>query len=269
MFGWDTCYLAFFPKSVFSPPAYLGSDLQEFQVNRITDSGIFWCHITVTISLCNHQSCFCFTSLDPEHQRAKGNLKYFEFQLEKLRKAAEAEALKKKEGGVSEKIEKKPKKKISNQPMPERKKYEMLCRGEGLRMVRNTLTKTMKHNWLQTCPWHFSLNCILCWFPSPLNQTPRRQSRLFCRYYDNNHNPKYVLAPVKQEDEWDRPYIVRFIDIISDKEIQRVKELAKPRVSHSVFAVCRNAGAATMKKTSLFPKMFCLFNVLFCFPPIV
>lgn len=41
----------------------------------------------------------------------------------------------------------------------------------------------------------------------------------------------YVLAPVKQQDEWDRPYIVRFIDIISDKEIERVKQLAKPRVS--------------------------------------
>uniref|UniRef100_A0A674NP64 procollagen-proline 4-dioxygenase n=1 Tax=Takifugu rubripes TaxID=31033 RepID=A0A674NP64_TAKRU len=101
--------------------------------------------------------------LDPEHQRAKGNLKYFEFQLEKQRK-------------------------------DKKKKYEMLCRGEGIKM------------------------------------TPRRQSRLFCRYYDNNHNPKYVLSPVKQQDEWDRPYIVRYIDIISDKEIETVKKLAKPRL---------------------------------------
>lgn len=41
----------------------------------------------------------------------------------------------------------------------------------------------------------------------------------------------YVLAPVKQQDEWDRPYIVRYLDIISDKEIEKVKQLAKPRVS--------------------------------------
>lgn len=62
-------------------------------------------------------------------------------------------------------------------------------------------------------------------------QTPRRQSRLFCRYYDNNHHPKFVIGPVKEEDEWDRPRIVRYHDIVSDKEMETVKELAKPRVS--------------------------------------
>lgn len=66
---------------------------------------------------------------------------------------------------------------------------------------------------------------------SPPTQTPRRQSRLFCRYHDNNRNPMYLLQPVKQEDEWDRPYIVRYHDIISHDEIEKVKELAKPRVS--------------------------------------
>uniref|UniRef100_A0A665V4L3 Prolyl 4-hydroxylase subunit alpha-1 n=1 Tax=Echeneis naucrates TaxID=173247 RepID=A0A665V4L3_ECHNA len=139
--------------------------------------------------------------LDPEHQRAKGNSKYFEFQLEKQRKALEVETEKQKERGkreTSEKKkpkEKKPKEKNPKHQIPERTKYQMLCRGEGIRM------------------------------------TPRRQSRLFCRYYDNNHHPMYVLAPVKQQDEWDRPYIVRYLDIISDKETERVKQLAKPRVS--------------------------------------
>ncbi|XP_071376512.1 prolyl 4-hydroxylase subunit alpha-1b isoform X2 [Centroberyx affinis] len=133
-------------------------------------------------------------ALDPEHQRAKGNLKYFEFQLEKQKKAEEAEPQEEKERGKRETSEKKPKTKSFKEPVPERKKYEMLCRGEGIKM------------------------------------TPRRQSRLFCRYYDNNHNPKYLLAPVKQEDEWDRPYIVRYIDIISHSEIEKVKQLAKPRL---------------------------------------
>ncbi|XP_018552492.1 prolyl 4-hydroxylase subunit alpha-1b isoform X2 [Lates calcarifer] len=135
--------------------------------------------------------------LDPEHQRANGNLKYFEFQLEKQKKAAEGEAQKQKERGKRETDEKKktkPKKKAGFSLIPERKKYEMLCRGEGIRM------------------------------------TPRRESRLFCRYYDNNRNPMYVLAPVKQQDEWDSPYIVRYLDIISDKEIERIKQLAKPRL---------------------------------------
>lgn len=40
-----------------------------------------------------------------------------------------------------------------------------------------------------------------------------------------------MLSPVKQQDEWDRPYIVRYLDIISHDEIELVKKLAKPRVS--------------------------------------
>ncbi|XP_012719431.2 prolyl 4-hydroxylase subunit alpha-1b isoform X2 [Fundulus heteroclitus] len=138
--------------------------------------------------------------LDPEHQRAKGNVKYFEFQLEKQQKAAEEKkAQKQEEPGARDTTEKEEekKKKKSKQAfslIPERRKYEMLCRGEGIRM------------------------------------TPRRQSRLFCRYYDNNRHPKYLLAPVKQQDEWDRPYIVRYLDVISDAEIEKVKQLAKPRL---------------------------------------
>lgn len=66
-------------------------------------------------------------------------------------------------------------------------------------------------------------------------QTPKRQSRLFCRYYDNNRNPRLLLAPVKQQDEWDRPYIVRFLDIISEKEMEKIKQLAKPRVSDALY----------------------------------
>lgn len=81
---------------------------------------------------------------DPEHQRAKGNLKYFEFQLEKQRKDAEKEPPKEEEKRVerdtTEEEEKKKKKKsqtkTSFQLIPERKKYEMLCRGEGIKMVR-------------------------------------------------------------------------------------------------------------------------------------
>uniref|UniRef100_A0A8D3DXF4 Prolyl 4-hydroxylase subunit alpha-1 n=1 Tax=Scophthalmus maximus TaxID=52904 RepID=A0A8D3DXF4_SCOMX len=149
--------------------------------------------------------------LDPEHQRATGNRKYFEFQLEKQKNEAEKETYTEKELGKRETGEekKKSKKKVSNHLIPERKKYEMLCRGEGIRM------------------------------------TPRRQSRLFCRYYDNKHNPKYVLSPVKQQDEWDRPYIVRYLDIISDKEMERVKQLAKPRVS-DLFRVFLNRSASLL-----------------------
>ncbi|XP_056091120.1 prolyl 4-hydroxylase subunit alpha-1b isoform X1 [Rhinichthys klamathensis goyatoka] len=139
--------------------------------------------------------------LDPDHHRANGNLKYFEFQLEKQRKAeAENKEVedKKREKKVLDKHDTESKR--SKDPLPERKKYEMLCRGEGVKL------------------------------------TPRRQSRLFCRYYDNNHNPLLLLAPVKQEDEWDRPRIVRYHDIISDSEIETVKEMAKPRLRRATIS---------------------------------
>uniref|UniRef100_A0A1A8DPZ6 Prolyl 4-hydroxylase subunit alpha-1 n=1 Tax=Nothobranchius kadleci TaxID=1051664 RepID=A0A1A8DPZ6_NOTKA len=139
--------------------------------------------------------------LDPEHQRAKGNVKYFEFQLEKQRKAEEEESKKQPERPKRETPEKRKKKtKKSFSLVPEKKKYEMLCRGEGIKL------------------------------------TPARQSRLFCRYYDNNHNPMYVLAPVKLQDEWDRPHIVRYLDIISDVEIEKIKQLAKPRLRRATIS---------------------------------
>uniref|UniRef100_A0A4W5NY55 procollagen-proline 4-dioxygenase n=1 Tax=Hucho hucho TaxID=62062 RepID=A0A4W5NY55_9TELE len=132
---------------------------------------------------------------DPEHQRANGNLKYFEFQLIKQRKAQAEEAQKEGKGRTKRQTSDASKKKMRfREPVPERKMYEMLCRGEGIKL------------------------------------TPRRQSRLFCRYYNNHSHPKYLLSPVKQEDEWDRPYIVRYHDIISHSEIEKVKELAKPRL---------------------------------------
>uniref|UniRef100_A0AAR2JPH4 procollagen-proline 4-dioxygenase n=1 Tax=Pygocentrus nattereri TaxID=42514 RepID=A0AAR2JPH4_PYGNA len=134
--------------------------------------------------------------LDPSHQRANSNLKYFEFQLEKQRKAEEAEGKKEVQEKEKKKVDKRDvQMKRSKDPLPERKRYEQLCRGEGVKMTR------------------------------------RRSSRLFCRYYDNGRNPRLILAPVKEEDEWDRPRIVRYHDIISDYEISKVKELAKPRVS--------------------------------------
>lgn len=129
--------------------------------------------------------------LEPTHQRANGNLKYFEYQLAKQKKV---------EGGREEEAEGTRRKGQPDDYLPERKKYEQLCRGEGLRM------------------------------------TPRRQSRLFCRYYDNNQHPKYVIGPVKQEDEWDRPHIVRYLNIVSDKEMEKVKELAKPRLRRATIS---------------------------------
>uniref|UniRef100_A0A673KA95 procollagen-proline 4-dioxygenase n=1 Tax=Sinocyclocheilus rhinocerous TaxID=307959 RepID=A0A673KA95_9TELE len=125
---------------------------------------------------------------DPEHQRALGNLKYFDYQLAKQKKDE-------KEPSAKEESKKEQERTVGKgEYFPEKRKYEQLCRGQGVRM------------------------------------TPRRQSRLFCRYYDNNRHPIYMIGPVKQEDEWDRPRIIRYHDIITEKEMEKVKELAKPRL---------------------------------------
>uniref|UniRef100_A0A8C8Z2I1 Prolyl 4-hydroxylase subunit alpha-1 n=1 Tax=Prolemur simus TaxID=1328070 RepID=A0A8C8Z2I1_PROSS len=130
--------------------------------------------------------------LDPEHQRANGNLKYFEYIM-----AKEKDVNKSASDDQSDQKTTPRKKGVAVDYLPERQKYEMLCRGEGIKM------------------------------------TPRRQKKLFCRYHDGNRNPKFILAPAKQEDEWDKPRIIRFHDIISDAEIEIVKDLAKPRLSRA------------------------------------
>lgn len=76
--------------------------------------------------------------------------------------------------------------------------------------------------------WDGGLGLLLC---AP--QTPRRQKRLFCRYHHGNRTPQLLIAPFKEEDEWDSPHIVRYYDVMSDEEINRIKEIAKPKVGVS------------------------------------
>ncbi|XP_072484319.1 prolyl 4-hydroxylase subunit alpha-1 isoform X2 [Notamacropus eugenii] len=136
--------------------------------------------------------------LDPEHQRANGNLKYFEYIMAKEKDANKSTTKTTDDQPEQESASKK--KERAKDYLSERRKYEMLCRGEGLKM------------------------------------TPRRQKKLFCRYHDGNRNPKFILAPAKQEDEWDKPRIVRFHEIISDAEIEVVKDLAKPRLRRATIS---------------------------------
>ncbi|XP_074147068.1 prolyl 4-hydroxylase subunit alpha-2 isoform X3 [Sminthopsis crassicaudata] len=133
-------------------------------------------------------------SLDPSHERAGGNLRYFEKLLEeerlgrRLNKTSETQPAT--QGGIYER---------PPDYLPERDVYEALCRGEGIKL------------------------------------TPRRQKRLFCRYHDGNRTPQLLIAPFKEEDEWDshHPHIVRYYDVLSDEEIERIKELAKPKLARA------------------------------------
>ncbi|XP_056587807.1 prolyl 4-hydroxylase subunit alpha-2 isoform X2 [Triplophysa dalaica] len=129
-------------------------------------------------------------AIDPGHQRAGGNLRYFERLLSKeLRDVTQ-------ESGDERPIQldtyERPK-----DYLPEREIYEALCRGEGVKM------------------------------------TSQRSSRLFCRYQNGNRNPRLLLKPMKEEDEWDSPHIVRYLEALSDEEIEKIKELAKPKLTRA------------------------------------
>ncbi|XP_073680274.1 prolyl 4-hydroxylase subunit alpha-2 isoform X2 [Garra rufa] len=132
-------------------------------------------------------------AIDPSHQRAGGNLRYFEQLLSKeLRDRGRSEQEPADERPIQLDTYERPK-----DYLPEREVYEALCRGEGVKM------------------------------------TTKRQSRLFCRYRDGNRNPRLLLKPMKEEDEWDSPHIVRFLEALSDEEIEKIKELAKPKLARA------------------------------------
>uniref|UniRef100_A0A8C8A692 procollagen-proline 4-dioxygenase n=1 Tax=Otus sunia TaxID=257818 RepID=A0A8C8A692_9STRI len=136
-------------------------------------------------------------SLDSAHERAGSNLRYFEKLLEKEREEEEKEKSVNKTNTTTEPVVQSGAYERPLDYLPERDIYEALCRGEGVKM------------------------------------TPRRQKRLFCRYHDGNRNPHLLIAPFKEEDEWDSPHIVRYYDVMSDEEIEKIKQLAKPRLARA------------------------------------
>ncbi|XP_064017593.1 prolyl 4-hydroxylase subunit alpha-2 isoform X3 [Pogoniulus pusillus] len=135
-------------------------------------------------------------SLDSTHERAGSNLRYFEKLLEKEREEEEKEKSNK-TMPTTEPVVQGGAYERPLDYLPERDIYEALCRGEGVKM------------------------------------TPRRQKRLFCRYHDGNRNPHLLIAPFKEEDEWDSPHIVRYYEVMSDEEIEKIKQLAKPKLARA------------------------------------
>ncbi|XP_024122315.1 prolyl 4-hydroxylase subunit alpha-2 isoform X1 [Oryzias melastigma] len=131
-------------------------------------------------------------AIDPNHQRAGGNLRYFEQLLMKQLRESNQDYQPPSEEPIQLGTYNRPK-----DHLPEREAYEALCRGEGLQL------------------------------------TEARRSRLFCRYHDGKKSPRLLLKPIKEEDEWDSPHIVRYLNILSDQEIEKIKELAKPRLARA------------------------------------
>uniref|UniRef100_A0A672RBM6 Prolyl 4-hydroxylase subunit alpha-2-like n=1 Tax=Sinocyclocheilus grahami TaxID=75366 RepID=A0A672RBM6_SINGR len=141
----------------------------------------------------NCMSCAVRALADPSHQRAGTNLRYFE-QL--LSKELRARGQSQQEPADERPIQLDTYERPKDY-LPEREVYEALCRGEGVKM------------------------------------TQKRRSRLFCRYQDGNRSPRLLLKPMKEEDEWDSPHIVRYLEALSDEEIEKIKELAKPNLARA------------------------------------
>ncbi|KAK3598748.1 hypothetical protein CHS0354_028800 [Potamilus streckersoni] len=58
------------------------------------------------------------------------------------------------------------------------------------------------------------------------------QHKLVCRYRDNK-NPLLILQPVKEEEVYLDPWLVIYHDVISDREINIIKQLAVPKLGRA------------------------------------
>lgn len=61
----------------------------------------------------------------------------------------------------------------------------------------------------------------------PLRVPKEKAQTLKCFLWDNNH-PYLILGPIKTEQLWDEPEIVRFHEIITNEEMEIIKRLALP-----------------------------------------
>ncbi|XP_018607213.2 prolyl 4-hydroxylase subunit alpha-1-like [Scleropages formosus] len=64
-------------------------------------------------------------------------------------------------------------------------------------------------------------------------QAPRNHRVLSCRYSTGRGNPRLIYSPVKEEDEWDHPPIIRYHNFLSDKEIETLKRLSRTKLERS------------------------------------
>ncbi|ROL52082.1 Prolyl 4-hydroxylase subunit alpha-2 [Anabarilius grahami] len=82
-------------------------------------------------------------------------------------------------------------------------------------------------------------------------ETSKRQRALSCRYSTGGGNPRLMYAPVKEEVEWDEPRIIRYHDIISDREIEFLKNISRPQLSRSMIRHLRVSNLRTSQSVFL------------------
>ncbi|XP_051530456.1 prolyl 4-hydroxylase subunit alpha-1a isoform X4 [Myxocyprinus asiaticus] len=101
-------------------------------------------------------------TVDPEHQRALGNLKYFDYQLAKQKKAEKEQSTK------EESNKKQQEESERKEYLPEKRKYEQLCRGEGLRMLRRATISNPITGVLETAHYRISKSAWLAAYEHPV-----------------------------------------------------------------------------------------------------
>ncbi|XP_070305826.1 prolyl 4-hydroxylase subunit alpha-2-like [Salvelinus sp. IW2-2015] len=113
---------------------------------------------------------------------------------------------------------------------PASETYKSLCRGEGIKMA----TANMNFSMNSVLIVHLSCECINKRCCVCDGQTPRRQRTLRCRYSTGRGNPRLIYAPIKEEQEWDHPLIIRYHDLVSEREIETIKHLSRSKIYSQV-----------------------------------
>nr|XP_055059342.1 prolyl 4-hydroxylase subunit alpha-1-like [Misgurnus anguillicaudatus] len=80
--------------------------------------------------------------------------------------------------------------------------------------------------------------------------TSRRKGALSCRYSTAGGNPRLILAPLKEEIEWDEPEIIRYHEIILENEIEILKSFSRPWLRRSQVHVIEGEGAVSKDRVS-------------------
>lgn len=132
-------------------------------------------------------------SIDPHHERALGNKIYYENMIESAKSN--------KKLGDDEKevvVDNFVQSKSTAWPTekPERELYEALCRGEK-------------------------------------QLSPRVESELKCFFWDTSKSPYLRYTHIKVEEAFKKPHILQFYDVITDTEINVIKNLAGPRLQRA------------------------------------
>ncbi|XP_076317585.1 prolyl 4-hydroxylase subunit alpha-2-like isoform X3 [Tachypleus tridentatus] len=97
-------------------------------------------------------------------------------------------------------------------PVIEKEQFNRLCRGEHLRPLE----------------WDKDLKC---------------------RYF-NGHHPYLLIQPIKLEEKSHKPYIVQLHDVISDQEIQRLKNISQVTLHRSSHYGISGEFEASLMRTS-------------------